>query len=298
MAKRITPLERAARMLDLVPFIASHQGVPIGELAQSFGIEVEELAADLNALWMCGDSKFDLIDLEFDSGYVSIRNAETLNRVRSLNQQELISIAIGLAMIEKQVGQERSDLHQAIAELRKKLIPEETQIVDASPRTSEAISSILKSALESRRKVSIHYLSSTEDRKSERVVSPLHITQENNHEFLVAYCDTAQAQRTFRVDRISQAAIIDSTVSPSSQVDVLSSHQLVKTKAHNRARQIYEIFGISHQSPKGELEIPIFNDQWLIRAILSLAGSLEVISPPEIRAAVLSRANQVLSLYR
>jgi proteasome accessory factor C len=87
MARKSSPIEKAARMLDLVPFITAHQGIGTAELASEFGISEEELLNDLNSLWMCGDNRFDLIDLQFDSGYVTIRNAETLNLIRSLTQQ-------------------------------------------------------------------------------------------------------------------------------------------------------------------------------------------------------------------
>ena len=63
MARKSTPTEQAARMLDLVPFISSHQGISTTELAAEFGIPVDELLGDLNSLWMCGDNRFDLIDL-------------------------------------------------------------------------------------------------------------------------------------------------------------------------------------------------------------------------------------------
>ncbi|MEN9687797.1 MAG: hypothetical protein RL381_809 [Actinomycetota bacterium] len=297
MAKRTTPIERAARMLDLVPFISSHQGIPIRELAESFNISVEELASDLNALWMCGDSRFDLIDLEFESGYVSIRNADTLNRVRSLNQQELISLAIGLDMIEKQIGDTRVDLVAVISNLKRKLTPHFLHIVDASPRKSELIFSTLNSALASRQRVSIEYFSASEDRISERIISPLNITQENGYEFVIAFCQLAQSQRTFRIDRISKAEIVGSDTPSLSVEQTKTGPSMISAKAHSNARRIHETFGISHSSSQAEMQIPIYNPQWMIRTTLSLAGSLEVTSPHQIRAAVLTRANEALALY-
>ena len=41
-------------MLDLVPFLHSHQGISVDELAAEFKIERKELLQDLQALWMCG----------------------------------------------------------------------------------------------------------------------------------------------------------------------------------------------------------------------------------------------------
>ena len=72
-----TPLEQTARLLDLVPFLLSHQGISLNDLAKHFNIETEAMLDDLNTLWMCGlpgYTPLELIDLAFDSGYVTIRN--------------------------------------------------------------------------------------------------------------------------------------------------------------------------------------------------------------------------------
>ena len=99
MVKKSTPTQKAARMLDLVPYISTHQGIPTKELADEFGISIPELLSDLNALFMCGDDRLDLIELEFESGYVSIRNAQPLNQVRNLSYQETVAILLGLDLI-------------------------------------------------------------------------------------------------------------------------------------------------------------------------------------------------------
>ena len=74
MAKtQSTPVEKAARLLDLVPFISTHQGIALNELAEEFNLSESELLSDLNTLWMCGlpgYTPLELIDLEFESGYV------------------------------------------------------------------------------------------------------------------------------------------------------------------------------------------------------------------------------------
>ena len=94
MAKQTTsPIAKTARLLDLVPFITTHQGISIKDLAKEFAITTEELLDDLNTLWMCGlpgYTPLELIDLSFESGYVSIRNAEILQKVRLLTKEELV----------------------------------------------------------------------------------------------------------------------------------------------------------------------------------------------------------------
>ena len=45
---------RLARLIDLVPFITSHQGISISELAHKFGVSANEIEKDLWLLYMCG----------------------------------------------------------------------------------------------------------------------------------------------------------------------------------------------------------------------------------------------------
>ena len=96
MSREISsPLLRTRRLLDLVPYITTHQGIELKELARHFDVSPSQMHADLMTLWMCGlpgYTPLELIDLEFESGYVSIRNAEVLQRVRLLTKQELVII--------------------------------------------------------------------------------------------------------------------------------------------------------------------------------------------------------------
>ena len=81
-AKRAAnPLERTSRLLDLVPYINTHQGISLVDLAQVFEVSTEQMISDLTTLWMCGlpgYTPLELMDLDFESGYVTIRNAPTL----------------------------------------------------------------------------------------------------------------------------------------------------------------------------------------------------------------------------
>ena len=92
MSKSISaPLLRTARLLDLVPYLNTHQGISLKDLAQHFDVSPSQMSADLTTLWMCGlpgYTPLELMDLEFESGYVSIRNAETLSKPRSITFQE------------------------------------------------------------------------------------------------------------------------------------------------------------------------------------------------------------------
>ena len=112
-----TPLEQTSRLLDLVPFLLSHQGISLADLAKYFKVETDVMLDDLNTLWMCGlpgYTPLELMDLDFESGYVTIRNAPTLAKPRSITHEEGVALVLGLDVLRSTISPEREDLIDAI----------------------------------------------------------------------------------------------------------------------------------------------------------------------------------------
>jgi proteasome accessory factor C len=75
--------ERLSRLLAMVPYLVSRQGIPLAEAAQEIGISEATLIKDLELLFVCGTPGHmpdDLIDAEWDDGHVYLRNADTIAR--------------------------------------------------------------------------------------------------------------------------------------------------------------------------------------------------------------------------
>ena len=298
MSKKSTPTEKAARMLDLVPFISAHQGISTSELAAQFSISIPELLSDLNALWMCGDSRFDLIDLEFESGFVSIRNAETLNHVRSLSKQEIVAILLGLDLISKDLPLEREDLQEDIRVLRTKLGKGADRLIDATPSSSGEILASLKDALAKRRKVSIDYHSSVHGTITSRIVSPIELYVNEERDFLVGYCEFAEAQRTFRVDRIQSAAVLENEAVLQQQVQ--PAHKMAKSRISisRNVRRSRESLGQFLSGDGADVEVSAYSLAWLVRTVIASGGAMKLLGPSEAKTEVSHLAAKVLDLYR
>jgi len=96
------PIIHTERLLALVPYISAHQGIAVKNLAQVFNVTTTQIIADLTTLWMCGlpgYTALELMDLSFESGFVSIRNAPTLKSPRTLSKEEIISLLLGLDLV-------------------------------------------------------------------------------------------------------------------------------------------------------------------------------------------------------
>ena len=100
---------RFARILRMVPFLNSHQGIAIKEACEIFGVNERDLIADLNLLWVCGlpgYSHLELIDVQFDGGYISISNADSIAKPRKLTFEESSALIVALNSLLTNVDSE------------------------------------------------------------------------------------------------------------------------------------------------------------------------------------------------
>ena len=302
MAKRETGLARTARLLDLVPYLTTHQGVAISELARTFNTSVKEITDDLNTLWMCGlpgYTPLELIDLEFESGFVSIRNAETLATPRALDRAEALSIYMGLDLLAAELSQDESILQNEILKLQdqlRTLLISTPQIQIEANLASEYRALILR-AIRKRGWLEITYHSAANDEITTRKIAPYELSQVGSHEYLQAYCDSAKAIRNFRADRIVKVLEIADQLWPEQLFGEESSDFKYRIKVLTESRQALEVFpdlslGSDYIESQG------FSQAWVARSVLSLGGSVEAIDPAEIRVAVAQAAKAALDNYR
>ena len=301
MAKQETGLARTARLLDLVPYLTTHQGIAISELAKTFNTTVKEITDDLNTLWMCGlpgYTPLELIDLEFESGFVSIRNAETLAAPRALDRAEALSVYMGLDLLSAELGNGNDSLASEIENLQEQL---RSQLISAPQVQIEAslnseFRALILRAIRRRGWLEIIYHSAANDQVTKRQVAPFELTQSGTHEYLQGYCDSAKATRNFRADRIVSVIEIEDQVWPSDQVANSEKAISYQVKVHHSSRQVLEVLP---QISAGQTSSTIqgFSAPWISRAILSLGGQVEAVEPDEVRAAVLARAAAAFENY-
>jgi proteasome accessory factor C len=301
MAKQESGLARTARLLDLVPYLTTHQGIAISELAKTFNTTVKEITDDLNTLWMCGlpgYTPLELIDLEFESGFVSIRNAETLAAPRALDRAEALSIYMGLDLLSAELSSANSSVVSEISNLQEQL---RSQLISAPQVQIEAslaseLRALILRAIRRRGWLEITYHSAANDQVTKRQVAPYELSQSGSHEYLQGYCDNAKAIRNFRADRIVAVSEIADQLWPSNQVAANDEAIEYEVKAHAASRQVLEVLPqITANSSTATIQG--FSATWISRAILSLAGQVEAIAPTQIRAAVHARALAALGNY-
>ena len=303
MSKNISsPLLRTARLLDLVPFLNTHQGIALKELAAHFDVTPTQMSADLMTLWMCGlpgYTPLELMDLEFESGFVTIRNAPTLAKPRTITFQEGVALLLGLDLVAASIPEERADLLKSVQSLRERFtkllgVPIKLSVVAA---TSGAVSTTITQAIQSNGGLEIRYHSLYKDQISQRSVMPIDLYDSNGQQYMRAFCFTANDYREFRVDRIESATA--AAVPAQLSAEVANQEKIAfQITAQTHSRDVAERFAISDMPLETAIELSSYSRQWIERSVMASGAAVILNSPLEIRAELVKKAQLVLNRYK
>ena len=253
---------RLARLIDLVPFITSHQGISISELAHKFGVSANEIEKDLWLLYMCGlpgQTPLELMEFQFEDGFVTVRNAEELKAPRTLTQIELATLVIGLEILIERGSTQAKPLRDRLANLlRTEIRFEPTKAEKFAPDISKAISE--------NKVLRINYSG------NEREVIPFEIYHDKNASYLRAYCKKAESNRTFKISKIDSLNVLDRQELAPNDVPSESISYRTAIKVHRDARLVKELLGDLE-------EVQYFSRDWLLGQVLALGGAVELLDP-------------------
>jgi proteasome accessory factor C len=303
MVKRTsTPIEQTARLLDLVPFLLTHQGIAVEDLAKQFAVTQEVILDDLNTLWMCGlpgYTPLELIDLEFDSGYVTIRNADPLAKVRALGGSEMVALALGLDLLLNGLGDLPTEITDRIVQLSERVRSVIGSQITITEAAQSQVRAVIDRAIAERANVSIAYFSPQRDEVKERIVSPFGFFTEGSFEYLEAFCELAGAARTFRLDRIKTASpdLLPRVIATSKEIS--ATPLTTKARITRGERSTAESLGLSPgEITIGEaISLSAYSVDWIARTALGSCGDLVIDSPEEIRRSIVQSVETTLALY-
>ena len=303
MAKKISaPLERTARLLDLVPYINSHQGISLKELAQVFKVTQAQMTDDLTTLWMCGlpgYTPLELMDLDFESGFVTIHNAETLSKPRSISFDEGVALVLGLDLLRSTISADRGDLLMKIDELSRRLsdLINLPSALSAASDVNKDVSAAILEAISSRSGLEIVYHSLYRDETSTRTILPIEIVESDGQRYLSSFCHTSSDFRQFRIDRI-QSAKMQTVAQGIPKISNQAAGHTSTIKVLTPTRDIAERFKQNELSVNSEFNFESFSLQWIERSIMASGGSVSLLAPAEIRQSISVMAESMLDRYK
>jgi proteasome accessory factor C len=316
--------ERLPRLLALVPYLRTHPGAELSEVAAVFGVDVKQLNDDLNLLWVCGlpgGGPGDLIDFAFEGNTVTVIEAQTLDRPLRLTADEALALRVAARALADVPGlAERDALESAQAKLAfaSGALPDpgsaEPIMQVALEPESEALATVRR-AIDERRQLELRHLVASRDEVTQRTVDPMRLVSVDGRWYLEGWCHLAEAVRLFRLDRMVDASLggpaepLPSEAVPRDLAEGLfrprDEDLTIILELEPAARWVADYYPVEQATELGPMdengpgplrvELRTPDPAWVVRLALRLGGRGRVVAPPEVVAAVREQAAAALA---
>jgi len=284
--------------------------VSITEAADHFGVAPDVLERDLWLVICCGlpgHGPDQLIDIQFwdDDGRITVIDPQTLERPLRLTVAEATALLVGLRLLAQVPGgHDRGAIASATSKLERSAgsaldSGDAVMVIDS---TSDEVRSVVDGALAQGRALRLVYAGATRDAITDRVVDPLGIIHQDGYDYLDAWCRTAEAQRTFRLDRVLSAQMLAEAAAPPEDLPrataAPAAGQAVRIAFTEAGAWIADSLALEdvHREPGrgGQATLHAADPSWLVRLVLGQGGDLVILDPPDLRAQVAAAASEAL----
>ena len=310
-------MDRPTRLFEIVQLLAGRRPKTVQEIAGRFEISERTAYRDLAEL-----SRRHIPITRSDHGYQLLESATI--RPLSLTAAERAVLKL---LLENPAVRPTVDIRRTLELVEAKLDAatwhsEETPraLTLAGPERSGAIAPgvtpLLDTAIRERTPVSLSYRSLAGGRKTWRGVDPYEVFHRENAWYLVGRCHLHDEPRTFRLDRISEARLLDGTFDlPGFDVNDFLQH----TWSVYRGRQLHQIVvhfdaalaplleqGMHHPDERiarlgnGALEyrVSLSHLEEFARWIVGFGGAAHAVEPPALVALVAKIARGAYDEHR
>jgi proteasome accessory factor C len=304
---------RLRRILALIPWILTHPGVTISDLAHRFDVPESELESDLALLPLCGLPPYTadrLIDVWVgDDGAVSIRLAEYFERPLRLTPSEGVALlAAGRALLAVPGSDSHGPLATALDKLEAALGARGALSIDVGG--GDNLDRLSRAAGDGEQ-LEIDYYSFARDEMTTRVVDPSRVFHALGAWYLAAYCHRADGERLFRVDRVravrptGEAAPPHPSAGGDDLVDLVyrpdPSDPRVQLRLRPDAAWVAESLPTEDAKPRADggwdVVLAVSGPAFLERLLLRLGPAATVVGPAAARATRAGAARRVLARY-
>jgi proteasome accessory factor C len=306
------------RLLAVVPWLLAHPGTEVAEVAREFDVSEAQVRADLNLLWMCGLPGYgpgDLIDVTWQGDRVTLSNADEMARPLRLTPEEALALIAALRVLSEVPGiVERAAIDRALAKLEAAAgtaAAADRVVVAPSMDGDPQVVATATEALARGRRLRLRYWVPARDEATERDVDPLRVFTTDGRAYLAGWCYLVDDLRTFRLDRVLEATVLDVAVDVPDETrrraldaglfTPASDDPLVTFSLDPPARWLADYYPCEEVAERGDggliVRLRVRDGAWVRRLALGLAGFGRVTDPPELATEVRDVAISALAAY-
>ncbi|QBD81487.1 YafY family transcriptional regulator [Ktedonosporobacter rubrisoli] len=306
------------RVLTVLELLQSHQRLSGPELAERLEVNTRTIRRYVTMLQDLG------IPVEAERGrYGSYRLRPGFKLPPLMfNDEEALALTLGL-LAARRLGLATAApaVEGAIAKIER-VLPltlkeqvraiQETLVFDVRPaqaRPRSGIVSLFSTASAQYRQVLLCY-QPWQSEVSERIVDPYGLVYRSGFWYTAGYCHLRQDLRTFRLDRVVHAEMLEDTFTPQPEFDCLSFVQqsiartpstwlvevLLETTLENAQSMIPPSLAVLEQEgEKVKFYCYVDNVDWMARVLIRLSCPFIVRQPEELRDALRRLAAQIVA---
>lgn len=311
-------IDHLPRLLALVPWLLSHPDTPVTDVAREFGVSEKQIRADLDLLWMCGLPGYgpgDLMDVVWAGDRVSLTNADTIARPLRLTADEALALVAALRALLGLPGLVDTGAAQsALAKLESAAggaVSAGDVAVAVDAVLDPGVVSTVADALAANRRLHLRYWVPARDEATDRDVDPIRMFTGDGVPYLAGWCHRVHDLRTFRLDRVLEARVLDQPADPPAEarqrgLDAglfvpAEDDRLVTFDLDPAARWVADYFPCEDVVERGDgglvVKLRARDDDWVRRLALGLAGHGRVVDPADLSADVRRAALDTLAGY-
>ncbi len=303
-------VSRLSRILALIPYVLSKDGVEVSEILERFGYNEAQLTKDLNTVFVCGLPGYgpgDLMEAYIDGDEVIIDAADYFARAPRLTSTEALGLmAAGMAIVGS--GQGSPELESAVAKLTKAVLPDASTSISVDVSGESEILGKLKAAAAGQTVVRLTYRSLSRETESIRDIEPWAVFTTLGNWYVQGFCRMVGAERVFRVDRIRDSVVLedhfdrpkgipDPGVGYSPSDDDVVARILLSTRAA-WVLDYYPVDVINETGAGTEILFSSPDAEIPARLLLRLGGEAQLLEGEEVRSRVESMGEQLRAKYQ
>ena len=299
-----TAAVRALRSMDLIPYVLENPGISIAELSAKFSVTQAQIESDLQLVFMCGlpgYTPYELIDVAFEDGVVSVIDPQVLDKPRKFSSNEIVVIALGLKILID-INQTNSTALTKLKQLSEKIakLGSNKSILMAGDVSAFPFFEIISKSISEQRILNLQYHSLIKDQITQRLVLPEKMYFLNGSLYLAALDIDIDSDRVFKVDLIKECKVGEQMAAKKVLESFSETTVILDVQKQNRnfiERNSSIITAIQENGDSTRVHLQVSNLEWIKLTVLSNAPGITVVSPELLATAVKQSARDLLALY-
>jgi len=312
----------ATRLITLILLLQRHPNQKASALARELGVSVRTLHRYFEMLDEIGVPVY--AERGPYGGFSLVRGYKM--PPLALTAEEAVAVTLGTSLVPEMWGQAYHDAATGALAKLEQVLPEEQRNETAWARRSLVAMGLhnpgldelaptleqLRRAIRDLRTVEMVYSSASTPEPGTRCLDPYVLALRWGWWYVAGFCHTRREVRTFRVDRIHDLSIVDSTFHIPEEFDArqfLARDFQGQPQVQSRLRYAPEIahlarinrafFDSLEEQPDGSVVVTMSSPDldWAANSVLMYGPAVTVLDPPELRQRVRQTARAVANLY-